>query len=52
MQTIVTHSAEETFAFAEQLGRTLKPGAFVLLHGDLGAGQDGVRPRAGRGPGR
>jgi tRNA threonylcarbamoyladenosine biosynthesis protein TsaE len=39
MQTIVTHSAEDTFAFAAQLGRTLKPGAFVLLHGDLGAGK-------------
>lgn len=35
----ITRSAEETFAFAEQLGRTLKPGTFVLLHGDLGAGK-------------
>jgi tRNA threonylcarbamoyladenosine biosynthesis protein TsaE len=24
---------------AERLGRALKPGAFVLLHGDLGAGK-------------
>jgi tRNA threonylcarbamoyladenosine biosynthesis protein TsaE len=39
MQTIVTRSAEETFSVAEGLGRTLKPGAFVLLHGDLGAGK-------------
>jgi tRNA threonylcarbamoyladenosine biosynthesis protein TsaE len=39
MQTIVTHSEEETFAVAERLGRTLKPGAFVLLHGNLGAGK-------------
>lgn len=39
MHTIVTHSADETFALAEQLGRTLKPGAFVLLHGDLGTGK-------------
>jgi tRNA threonylcarbamoyladenosine biosynthesis protein TsaE len=38
-QTVVTHSEDETFALAEQLGRTLKPGAFVLLHGDLGAGK-------------
>ena len=39
MPTVITHSAEETFALAEQLGRTLKPGAFVLLHGELGAGK-------------
>ena len=39
MKTVITHSAEETFAVAEQLGRTLKPGAFVLLRGDLGAGK-------------
>ena len=39
MKTLVTHSAHETFAVAEQLGRTLEPGAFVLLHGDLGAGK-------------
>jgi tRNA threonylcarbamoyladenosine biosynthesis protein TsaE len=38
-QTVVTHSEEETFALAEQLAYTLKPGAFVLLHGDLGAGK-------------
>src|SRR5438477_808360 len=34
-----THGEHDTYAFAEQLGRTLKPGAFVLLHGDLGAGK-------------
>jgi tRNA threonylcarbamoyladenosine biosynthesis protein TsaE len=39
VQTVITHSEQETRAFAEQLGRTLKPGAFVLLHGDLGAGK-------------
>jgi len=38
-QRVVTHSEEETFALAEQLGRTLRPGTFVLLHGDLGAGK-------------
>jgi tRNA threonylcarbamoyladenosine biosynthesis protein TsaE len=37
--TVVTHSADETFAVAERLGRALKPGAYVLLHGDLGAGK-------------
>jgi tRNA threonylcarbamoyladenosine biosynthesis protein TsaE len=37
--TFVSRSAEETFTFAEQLGRTLKAGTFVLLHGDLGAGK-------------
>ena len=39
MQTTVTHSEQETFACAEQLGRTLEAGTFVLLHGDLGAGK-------------
>src|SRR5438132_7555447 len=38
-QPVVTNSELETFAVAEQLGRTLEPGAFVLLHGDLGAGK-------------
>ena len=38
-ESVISHSAQETFAFAEQLGRTLKPGTFVLLHGDLGAGK-------------
>jgi tRNA threonylcarbamoyladenosine biosynthesis protein TsaE len=38
-QTAITHSEDETFALAEQLGRRLEPGAFVLLHGDLGAGK-------------
>ena len=39
MKTIITNSEQETFTVAEQLGRTLKAGAFVLLHGDLGAGK-------------
>jgi len=39
MKAVITHSAEETFTVAEQLGRTLRPGAFVLLRGDLGAGK-------------
>src|SRR4051812_43260552 len=38
-QTVVTTSEAETFALAEQLGRGLQPGTFVLLHGQLGAGK-------------
>src|SRR5207237_3266242 len=38
-QPVVTNSESETFALAEKLARTLEPGAFVLLHGDLGAGK-------------
>jgi tRNA threonylcarbamoyladenosine biosynthesis protein TsaE len=38
-QTVVTRSEQETFALAERLARGLKPGSFVLLHGDLGAGK-------------
>ena len=37
--TFVTTSEQETFALAETLARTLQPGTFVLLHGDLGAGK-------------
>jgi tRNA threonylcarbamoyladenosine biosynthesis protein TsaE len=39
MSQIITHSEAETLAVAEQLGRTLKAGAFVLLHGGLGTGK-------------
>jgi tRNA threonylcarbamoyladenosine biosynthesis protein TsaE len=35
----VTTSEAETSAVGETLGRTLGPGTFVLLHGDLGAGK-------------
>ena len=38
-QPVVTNSELETFAVAEKLARSLEPGAFVLLHGDLGAGK-------------
>ncbi|HKY21497.1 MAG TPA: tRNA (adenosine(37)-N6)-threonylcarbamoyltransferase complex ATPase subunit type 1 TsaE [Vicinamibacterales bacterium] len=38
-ETFVTTSEQETFALAEKLVRTLQPGTFVLLHGDLGAGK-------------
>ena len=34
-----THSEQETFALGEQIAATLRPGTFVLLHGDLGAGK-------------
>ncbi|MEQ1919283.1 MAG: tRNA (adenosine(37)-N6)-threonylcarbamoyltransferase complex ATPase subunit type 1 TsaE, partial [Elusimicrobiota bacterium] len=32
-------SEEETIALGERLGRKLKPGAVVLLRGELGAGK-------------
>jgi len=38
-RTVVTRSEQETFGLARQLARGLKPGAFVLLRGDLGAGK-------------
>jgi tRNA threonylcarbamoyladenosine biosynthesis protein TsaE len=37
--TFVTHTEQETFALAQQLGKTLAPGTSVLLYGDLGAGK-------------
>ena len=38
-EVVVTASERETFTLGENLARTLKPGTFVLLHGDLGAGK-------------
>ena len=38
-ETIGTHSADETRAAGEGLGRTLGPGDVVALTGDLGAGK-------------
>lgn len=35
----ITKSEQETFARGERLALTLRPGTFVLLHGDLGAGK-------------
>ena len=35
----ITKSEQETFARGERLAPTLRPGTFVLLHGDLGAGK-------------
>jgi len=39
MKTFTTHSAEETTELGRQLAAELKPGAVVLLRGDLGAGK-------------
>lgn len=35
----ITHTAEETIALGEQLGRALRPGDVLVLTGDLGAGK-------------
>lgn len=37
--TFITRSAEETFALAQEIGRTLSRPAIFLLIGDLGAGK-------------
>jgi tRNA threonylcarbamoyladenosine biosynthesis protein TsaE len=39
MKEFTTHSAEETTALGRKLAAELKPGAIVLLRGDLGAGK-------------
>jgi len=38
-KTISCESHEDTFAVGEQIGRELKAGDVVLLHGELGAGK-------------
>ncbi len=38
-EVVITASERETFTLGENLARTLTPGTFVLLHGDLGAGK-------------
>lgn len=38
-EVVTTRSEDGTFALGASLGATLKPGMFVLLHGDLGAGK-------------
>ena len=38
-EIVTTRSEDGTFALGASLGATLKPGTFVLLHGDLGAGK-------------
>lgn len=39
MLTRITHSADETRALAERLGRVLRAGDVLCLRGDLGAGK-------------
>jgi len=39
MKTIMTHSAEETFAIGRRLGEMASPGLVITLDGDLGAGK-------------
>lgn len=39
MKSLSTHSADETTELGRQLAAQLKPGAIVLLRGDLGAGK-------------
>lgn len=38
-QEFITHSPAETFDLGRQIGESLKPGATLLLSGDLGAGK-------------
>ena len=38
-EAVTTHSEDETFALGARVAKTLQPGTFVLLHGDLGAGK-------------
>lgn len=39
MLKVQTHSAEETRSLGQKLGKLLRPGDFVALTGDLGAGK-------------
>ncbi len=49
---VLTHSVEETRALAEQLGRAvLRPGDFVVLAGELGAGKTAFAQGVARGLG-
>jgi tRNA threonylcarbamoyladenosine biosynthesis protein TsaE len=38
-EIVTTHSEQDTFALGTKVAAGLKPGTFVLLHGDLGAGK-------------
>ncbi len=51
MLDINTHSAQETFAVGEQLGRLLGPGDVVCLQGDLGSGKTCLTQGIGQGLG-
>jgi tRNA threonylcarbamoyladenosine biosynthesis protein TsaE len=39
MAIFISHSSTETEAFAERLGKTVRPGCVIGLSGDLGAGK-------------
>ena len=47
----ISSSAEQTRAIGERLGRRLRPGDLVLLHGDLGAGKTTLAQGIARGLG-
>ena len=49
---IVTSSVEETQAIGEQVGRALRPGDVVALHGELGSGKTTLIQGIARGLGR
>lgn len=48
---MITHSTEETLAWAESLAQRLRPGDVVCLSGELGAGKSVVARGIGRGLG-
>ena len=49
---LVSGSVEETQVFGEQLGRLLRPGDVVALHGELGSGKTTLIQGIARGLGR
>lgn len=48
---MITHSVEETLAWAESLAQRLRPGDVVCLSGELGAGKSVVARGIGKGLG-
>lgn len=48
---MITHSTEETLAWAEEFSKRLRPGDVVCLSGELGAGKSVVARGIGRGLG-
>jgi tRNA threonylcarbamoyladenosine biosynthesis protein TsaE len=48
-QVIETHTPEETREIAETIGKSLAPGAILLLYGDLGSGKTAFIQGLGRG---
>jgi tRNA threonylcarbamoyladenosine biosynthesis protein TsaE len=38
-KTFITQSSRETRALGREIGRSLKPGAIILLYGELGSGK-------------